>query len=355
MRIVPAALAVRLHLAVVERGTMNNRLARFIPAVAGFAVFASTAIHPGLFAQSAAGESYPSRPVRIVVPFPPAGTLDVLARVIGERLSPALGQPVLVENRPGAQGSIGADAVAKAAPDGHTLLLASNTFIILPSMNRNLPYDVFRDFTPVVQLSSIPNVLVVHPSFPGRTVQEFIAVARRAPGGLSYNSAGTGSPLHLAGELMAREARIPLVHVPYKGTIPAVNDLVSGQLMAMFAPLGAIMPFLKSGKAYALGVTDSQRTSLLPDVPTLREAGIPNIDAVSSWFAILGPARLPPAVVARLNAEFNKVLALREVRERLREQAFEILGGTSAELTRVMRDEFVSYGRIVADANIKMD
>ena len=309
-----------------------------------------------LFAATAAvGQPFPSKPIRMVVPFPPGGTLDILARTIGQKLSANVGQPVVTENRPGAQGAIGAAEVAKAPPDGHILMIMSNTLVTLPSLRSDLPFHPLRDFTAVVEVAATPTVLVVHPSFPARNLNEFIAAARKQPGGVSYNSPGNSSPPHLAGELFARAANVPMVHVPYKGTAPAVVDLVGGQIPAMMAPLNAILPHLKTGRAYAIAVTDANRAKDLPDVPTLREAGVRSLAPVSSWFGLLTAPSTPVPLVTRLNAEVNRVLKDPETRAKLEDQTFELRGGTSEALAELMKEELERNARIVAEAKIRVD
>jgi tripartite-type tricarboxylate transporter receptor subunit TctC len=318
----------------------------------GILVAVLASLSPGANAQTSA-EAYPSRPVRLVVPFPPGGTIDLLARILADRLTPALGQRVIVENRPGAQGAIGIDAVAKAAPDGHTLLVMANTIVILPSLTK-LPFDPIKDFAPIAPIASTPNVIAVNTAFAPRTVADFVAEARKTPGGLSYASAGTGSPLHIAGELMARATGSPLVHVPYKGVAPAVTDLVSGQVSVMFAPLGAVVPFMKTGKLALIAITDSKRSELLPQVPTLRESGVSGAD-VSSWFCMLAPAGTPAAAIARINTELNRILTTRDVRDRLREQFFDVTGGSPEDLGRMLREDAVRYEKVIADTGIKLE
>ncbi|HVL34363.1 MAG TPA: tripartite tricarboxylate transporter substrate binding protein [Burkholderiales bacterium] len=306
-------------------------------------------------APAAAQTQFPSKPIRMVVPFPPGGTLDILARTVGGKLSANVGQPVVTENRPGAQGAIGAEVVAKAPPDGHILLIMSNTLVTLPSLRKDLPFHPLRDFTPVIELGATPTVLTVHPSFPARNLQEFIKAARATKGGVSYNSPGTSSPPHLAGELFARAADVPMVHVPYKGTAPAVVDLLGGQIPAMMAPLNAVLPHLQAGKLHAIVVTDARRAKDLPNVPTVREAGVPTMAPVSSWFGLLTAPNTPAPLVQRLNAEINKVLQDPEVRARLEEQTFELRGGTSEALAALMKEEMERNARIVADAKITVN
>src|SRR5438105_546373 len=304
---------------------------------------------------AATAQTFPNKPIRMVVPFPPGGTLDILARTVGQKLSANVGQPVVTENRPGAAGAIGAAEVAKAPPDGHILMIMSNTLVTLPALRSDLPFHPLKDFTPVIELGATPTVLVVHPSFPARNLAEFVAAARKTSGGVSYNSPGTASPPHLAGELFARAANVPMVHVPYKGTAPAIIDLVAGQIPAMMAPLNSILPYLKSGRAFAIAVTDANRAKDLPDVPTLREAGVRSLAPVSSWFGLLTAPHTPAPLVARLNAEVNAALKDPEVRSRLEEQSFELRGGTSESLAALMREETERNARIVAEAKIRAD
>ena len=295
--------------------------------------------------------------LRFIVPFPPGGTLDVLARSISAELGQALGQTVMIDNRPGASGVIGAAAVAHAPPDGHTIFIASNTLVTLPALRSDLPFDVFKDFAPVILLGATPTVLTVNPSFPARDVASFIAAAKalKGKGGLSYDSPGVGSPPHIAGELLARAADIPLVHIPYRGTQPAVTDLVGGQIPAMMAPLNAVLPFIQSKQLIGLAVTDATRSRFLPDVPTLREAGVTAMPPVSSWFAILTTGGTPPAVVTRLNQAIRTILADPTVQERLSSQTFETAPGSPADLATLMRNDARINADIVSKANIRAD
>jgi len=297
---------------------------------------------------------YPSKPIRAVVPLPPGGGVDNLARILADRIAAPLGHPVLIENRPGANGMIGAEAVARAAPDGYTFMVISNAFAIAPVTLANVPVDVFKDFDPVIKAASNPILLVAHPSLKASTVQEFIAVARNTPGALSYSSIGTGSPHHIAGELFQRQARVEMVHIGYKGAAQAITDVLSGQVKAMFMGLGAVAPHMKSGKLVAIAVTDKQRTPLIPSVPTLSEGGVTGAD-VEAWFGIFVPAKTPQNVVARLNREINAALKLPEVRERLAAGGFDPVGGTPEELAAAMRSDFTRYGKVVAAAGIKLD
>jgi tripartite-type tricarboxylate transporter receptor subunit TctC len=305
-----------------------------------------------VLAQAGAPAPFPSKQLHFVVPFPAGGTLDVLARAVSSELGPALGQTVVIENRPGASGLLGAELVARAAPDGHTLVIVSNTLVTLPALRKDLPFDVLRDFAPVIELGSTPTVVTVHPSFAARDLKTFIEVARKATGGPSYNSPGIASPPHLAGELLARAAGIPLVHVSYRGTQPAVTDLVAGHIQVMMAPLNAVLPFIREKQLYPIAVTDAERTRYLPDVPTLREAGVTNMPPVTSWFAVLTTGGSPPAAISRLNAEISKILHDQKVDERLASQTFEIRGGSPEQLAARMRGDAATTAAIVAQARI---
>lgn len=313
------------------------------------------ALLSGLFIVPAIAQSpYPSKPIRAVVPLPPGGGVDNLTRILADRISGPLGQAVLIENRPGANGMIGAEAVARAAPDGYTLMVISNAFAIAPVVMAKVPVDVFKDFDPVIKAASNLILLVVHPSLKASTVQEFITAARNTPGALSYSSIGTGSPHHIAGELLKRQAKIDMVHIGYKGAAQAVADVLGGQVKAMFMGLGAVAQHMKTGKLIAIAVTDKQRTPLMPSVPTLAEGGVSGAD-VEGWFGVFVPAGTPQNMVSRLNREINAALKLPEVRERLSVGGFDAVGGTPEELAAAMRSDFSRYGKIVTEAGIKLE
>jgi tripartite-type tricarboxylate transporter receptor subunit TctC len=314
-------------------------LAVLIAALAGAALAPSAA-------------AFPDKPLHFVVPFPAGGTLDVLARAVGNALGPALGQTVVIENRPGASGLLGADVAAHAAPDGHTLVIVSNTLVTLPALRKDMPFDIFKDLAPVIELGSTPTVITVHPSFPARDLNWFIDTVRRMPGGVSYNSPAVGSAPHIAGELLARAAGIPLVHVSYRGTQPAVTDLVAGHVPVMMAPLNAVLPFINEGKLFPIAVSDAARSEYLPNVPTLREAGITNMPPVSAWFAILTTGGTPSAVVSRLNREIAVILRDPKVEERLASQTFAIKAGSPDELATHMRQDAAINAKVVAEAKI---
>jgi len=303
-------------------------------------------------AQTPAPAPFPSKPLRFIVPFPAGGTLDVLARTVSNELGPALGQTVVVENRPGASGVLGAELVAHAPADGHMLVICSNTLVTLPAMRNDLPFDVFNDFAPVIELGGTPTVITVHPSFPARDLKQFIEVAKKTKGGVNYNSPGIASPPHIAGELLARAADIPLVHVSYRGTQPAVSDLVAGHVPVMMAPLNAVLQFIDDRRLYPIALTDAARSKYLPDVPTLREAGINNMPPVTSWFAVVTTGGTPAGAISRLNMEIAKILRDPKVQERLASQTFEIKGGSPEELAKRMRQDAATNAKVVAEARI---
>ena len=280
-------------------------------------------VAPAAFAQA-----YPNHSIRLVVPFPAGGTTDILARDVAKRLTDTLGQPVVVDNRPGAAGNIGADLVAKAAPDGYTLLMGTvGTHAINSSLYAKMPYDHVKDFVPVVLVAGVPNVLVVNPSVPVNSVADLIKLAKAKPGSINFASSGSGTSIHLSGELFKTMAGVDITHVPYKGSSPALADLMGGQVQIMFDNLPSSLALIRSGKLRAVAVTSLKRAPALPDVPTVAESGLPGFEA-SSWFGILAPAGTPAPIVAKLNAEVNKWLQSPEAKEQLGAQGAEIAGGT---------------------------
>ncbi|MBX9759187.1 MAG: hypothetical protein K2Y29_10465 [Beijerinckiaceae bacterium] len=294
-----------------------------------------------------------SKQMRFIVPFPPGGTLDVLARTVAGELGPAMGESIVVENRPGASGAIGAEAVARATPDARTLVIVSNTIVTLPALRNDLPFDVFKDFAPVILLGTTPTVITVHPSVKARNYAEFVAAVNGAGGGMSFNSPGIASPPHLAGELLARSANLKLVHVPYRGTQPAVTDLVAGHVPVMMAPLNAVLPMIEAKQLFPIALTDGARTKYLPDVPTLKELGV-NAPPVSSWFAVLTTGGSPPAAVQRLNTEIAKILRDPKVVKTLDVQTFETSPGSIEDLAKLMREDAAINAKIVSEAKITM-
>jgi tripartite-type tricarboxylate transporter receptor subunit TctC len=308
-----------------------------------------------LAASFAHAQSYPAKPIRLVVTSPPGGSQDFLARLLGQALSPALGQQVVVENRTGASGIIGIDFVAKAAPDGYTLLLgAAGPIAVVPAFKEKLPFDPVRDFAPITMVASGPFAVVVHPSVPARSLKELIAIAKAKPGALNYGSSGAGASPHLAAELLKSMAQINLVHIPYKGVGPALTDLVGGQIDLMFADVHLVLPHAKAGKLRALAVTSRDRSSVMPGAPTVSEAGVPGYSA-GTWFGVLAPAGTSPEIVSRLNAEIGKVLANASLRERLSTQGIEPGASTPEQFAAHLRSELAKWRNVVNAANIKLE
>jgi len=300
--------------------------------------------------------SWPAKPVRIVVPYPPGGPVDVSARLLAPKLQESLGQPFLVENKPGAGGNIGADFVAKSAPDGYTIGMgAIATHAINPALMANVPYDPIRDFRHLALVVQVPNVLVVNPELPARSVKELIALAKAQPGKLDFASGSTGSTGHLAGELFKQMTGTYMVHIPYKGAPPAVADLLAGRVHLMFDNLASALPNVRAGKLRALAVTTLRRSSALPDLPTLDESGLQGFD-MTTWWGLMGPAKLPPDVVQRLSAEILKAMDSADVRERLRAMGME--GSplrTPEQFTAFVEAEAKLYARLVKVSGAKPD
>jgi tripartite-type tricarboxylate transporter receptor subunit TctC len=304
----------------------------------------------------AAAQNYPARPIRLVVPYPAGGPLDIMARAIGQKLTEAWKQPVVVDNRAGAGGNIGADLVAKSAPDGYTLLMgAVATHAINPSLYSKIPYDPVRDFAPVALVAQVPNILVVNPAVPAKTVQELIELARAKPGSLNFGSGSTGSTGHLAGELFKTMAGVQMVHIPYKGAAPAMADLLAGQVQLMFDNLASSLPNVKAGKLRALAVTTRARSPAVPELPTIAESGLPGFD-LSTWFGVLVPAGTPAEIVARLNAEIVRALNTNDMRERLQKMGAEPLAGNTPEhFAAFIRSEAAKYAKVVKASGAKVD
>ena len=314
--------------------------------------FALLAVTPNVHSQS---DTYPSKPVRIIVTVPPGGAADFIARRVGTKMAESLGQPVLVENRAGASGTIAADAVAKSAPDGYTLLQNSiTTHGIGPHLYAKLPYDSIRDFAPITMLARLPLIMTVNAGVKANTVQEFVALAKAQPGKFGFASSGNGGAPHMAGELFRSATGTDLLHVSYKGSGPAVADLVSGQVQVMFDGAPSLLPHIRSGKLRAIGAASAQRNRLLPEVPTFAEAGFPGVD-VALWYGMLTPAATPPAIIARLNTEIVKALNAADVRERFAAQGTEAMGGTPGEAAAFIRSEIERWGPVVKKAGVKAD
>jgi tripartite-type tricarboxylate transporter receptor subunit TctC len=303
----------------------------------------------------AAAQPYPAKSIRFIVPFPPGGSADILARAIGQKAGEGLGQSFVVENRPGAGTAIGAEALAKSAPDGYAIMIGTvSSHAINPALNPKLPFDPVKDFTPISLVASIPFAMVVHPSVPAKTVQEFVELARARPGTLNYSSAGSGTSNHLAGELLRSMTGIDIVHIPYKGSAPALNDLIAGQVSMMFDLVLTATPHVRSGAVRGLAVTGAQRSSALPGLPTVAESGIPGYE-VSAWFGIFAPAGVPQPVVQRLNAEFVKALQQPDLRQRLASQGAEPLTSTPAEFSAYLASEIDKWAKVVKAAGMKAD
>ena len=299
-------------------------------------------------------QTYPSKPIRMIVPYAPGGGGDILARLIGAKLNEAWGQPVIIDNRAGGGTIIGTELVAKAPRDGYTILLSTNTHAINVSLHSSLPYDPVRDFAPVSLLATSPNILLTNPAVPARTLGEFIALAKSRPGGLNYGSSGNGGTGHLAMEMLKSMTGISLVHVPYGGGGPAMKALLSGEVSVLFNNIVASVPQIKAGRVGALGVTSRQRSPVVPDVPTIAEAGVPGFEAIA-WFCILAPGGTPPSIVKKLNAEFARILKLPNIRERLVGLGLEPVSISTEEFARFMRAETLKWDKVIKAAAIAVD
>jgi tripartite-type tricarboxylate transporter receptor subunit TctC len=309
---------------------------------------------PFLFASVVHAQPWPAKPVRIIVPFAPGGPADVLARVTGQELSDALGQPFVVENKVGAAGNIGVEQIAKAAPDGYTLgIVPVGNIAVNPSLFPALPYKA-SELAPVAMLATVENVLAVNAAVPAQSLKELLALAKQKPDTLSFASPGAGSQAHLAGELMALEADVKLIHVPYKGIGPAINDLVGGQVTMMFGAMSAVLPHVKSGKLRALGVASLKRSAAMPELPTIAEQGLPKFEAVS-WYALMAPAGTPAAIIDRLNAEIARSLAKPAIKEKFAAQGLEPGSGKPQDLAATIRTETARWSEVIRKQNIKPD
>jgi len=304
-----------------------------------------------LFALGAAAQEYPARPVRIIVPSPPGGGTDIVARVLAQHFARSFGQQFFVENKPGAGNMIGIEAVARSAPDGYTLLMTASTLALNSVLFKKVPYDPVRDFAPITLTATAPNVLLVHPSVPAQSLAEFIALAKAKPGALSYGTPGIGTSPHLSMELLKSMAGIDLQHVPYKGTAAAVTDVIGGQIAATFANALTAKPQVDAGRVRALAITGPRRIEALPGVPPIAEAGVPGYEAMQ-WYGLLAPAGTPAAIVARLNGEALKALRSAEMKERLAADGAEPLGGSPAEFAALIRRELDKWTRVARAAGI---
>jgi len=305
---------------------------------------------------AALAQTFPAKPVKIIVPFAPGGASDLMPRIVGDKLTGMWGQPVVIENRPGAAGNLGMELGAKSPPDGYTLLSAPNgNMVVNPHMYSKLAYDVFRDLAPITRIASVQNVLVVHPDVPARDMKELIALARAKPGELNFASPGNGSQAHVAVELLKLRLGLDLVHVPYQGVGPAIKDLLGGRITLMVAQVPSALPHIKAGKLRALGVASAAPLATLPGVPTIAEAAdLKGFEAVS-WYALMAPAGTPKEVIAKIQGDIAKVLQLPDMREKLEAQGADPSGETSAELAARIRGEYDYWGEVVKKANIKAD
>jgi tripartite-type tricarboxylate transporter receptor subunit TctC len=300
-------------------------------------------------------QSYPARPIRIVVPFPPGGIADLFARVIGQKFGETWGQPGVVENRPGAGGNIGAEIVAKSAPDGYTLVTGSiGTHAVNVSLFSKLPYDPIRDFAPVSLIMEAEGLLVVHPSVPVRTVKELIALAKARPGQLAYASAGYGTAAHLSGELFKSMAKVDLVHVPYKGNVPAITDLIAGQTSLLFATMPTVLPQVQAGRLKALAVTSSTRSPVTPQLPTIAEAALPGF-SVTNWIGFFAPAGTPREVVLKLNGEVARIMQAPDIQKRLVAEGAKFTPWTPDQFAAFVKSELAKWAKVVKEAGIRVD
>lgn len=302
-------------------------------------------------AQPALAQGFPNKPIRFIVGFAPGGPNDILARIVGQKLSESLGVPVPVDNRPGADSMIGTQLVARAAPDGYTICMISASATIHPSVYANVPYDVAKDFSPVSVIASGAFVVVVHPSLPAKSIKELVALARSRPGQLNFASSGTGGTLHLSGELFKSLAHVDMTHVPYKGGAPAMTDLVSGQVQLMFSPLAVAIPHSRTGRVRVLAVTTEKRWPALPEIPTVAESGLPGY-AASGWYGIVAPARTPQPVIARLNQDIVKALAQSEVRQQFASFELEPIGSSPEQMASHINVELAKWAKVARDAKL---
>ncbi len=315
-------------------------------------VHAAVALLIALVSLPAIAQEFPNRSIRLIVPYPPGGPTDLVGRLYANKLSEIFGQPVVVENRSGANGNIAAQLVAKTPGDGYTLLLHSSSMVINPLMYKAIGYDPFTEFTPISLIFDYKLIVVVHPSFPATTLQELVAAAKAKPGTIAYASAGgAGAPTHLSVEMFKQIAGINLTHIPYQGGAPAVSDLLGGHVQMMFNNPTQSLPYIKAGKLRGLATTGLQRMAQAPDLPTVAELGYPGFE-VGTWFAIWGPAGVPPALVAKLNAAIVKVAAMADVREQLLAQGLNSIASSAAELAAFQKSEQVRWGKVIKSANI---
>ena len=307
------------------------------------------------YSVGAPAQEYPARPVRFVIAFSPGGPSDILTRLIGSKLSESFGQPFIFDNRPGAGGNVAGEIVARAPPDGYTLLMGNNSILATnASLYKNMTFDPVKDLAPVVLIASQPNILVVHPSLPVKSVKELVALAKSRPGQLNYASSGSGAAAHLAAELFKSMTGVSMVHIPYKGAGPALVDMLGGQCQVMFATALSVQPHLQSGRLRPLALTTAKRSRTFPELPTVAEAGVPGFEA-STWHGVVAPAGTPAAVIGKLNAEINKILQQPDVSDRLTKQGAEIVGGSAQEFAAYIKSEIPKWTKVVKESGARPD
>jgi tripartite-type tricarboxylate transporter receptor subunit TctC len=299
-------------------------------------------------------QSYPAKPVRFILPFPPGGPTDILGRIIAQKLSEQLGQSIVSENRPGAAGNVGTDYASKQPADGYTIVLVSPSLSISPSLYKKMGYDAVRDFAPISLVAQIPNVLLVHPSVPARTLKELVQLAKSKPGKMNFGSGGMGTSNHLGGEMLKSLAKVNLVHVPYKGSNQAMLGMMGGEVDMVVIGIPPTLQHIQAGRVRALAVLDAARAPTLPNVPTAKEAGIANYE-VLTWYGVLAPAATPREIVARLNTEWVKIAAMPDTREKMTAAGFDTMAGTSEQFRDFIRSEMVRWGRVIKDANLVIE
>lgn len=325
----------------------NNKFRNFASALFGFAFL-------GLAGNHALAQNYPAGPVRIVVPFPAGGGVDGMARILTQKLTETLGKPIVIDNRAGANGMIGSEIVAKSPKDGYTLLINGANFVTTPSLFRKASYDPVRDFDPVSLIALAPNVLVVHPSLPVKSVKELIAFAKAHPGQLGFAGSGSGSTPHLAGELFKTMTKTDMLHVPYRGTGPAITALLSGEVSIMFMPAIAASPYIQSGRLRALAVTSAQRLPAMPKLPTIAESGLKGYQS-SQWYGLMAPIGTPAAILNRLNADVAKIMQNPEMKQRMKDSGGVAVGSTREEFAAFMKEEFAKWARVIAQSGARVD
>ena len=314
----------------------------------------AAALAVAMAGSSAMAQAWPNKPISLIVPFPAGGTTDVLARALGEKLAQSLGQPVIVENKPGAGATLGADFVAKARPDGYTLLMGAVHHTIAPSVYKKLPYDFQKDFAPITTVALVPNVLVVNAATPAKNVAELVALAKAQPGKLTYGSNGNGTAQHLIGTQFENATGTEVIHIPYKGSGPLATDLLGGQITMSFDTVTPVLQHIKSGKLRALAVTTNKRSSALPDVPTLDEAGLKGFN-IGTWFGVLAPVATPKELVSRLNAEMVKVIQSPDFRKRMDEIGAEPIGNSTDQMGQQIKGETEKFAKLVKDAKVTIE